>query len=102
MAVLTLSQSLPSIFLTCLLSKHGALTSTETIRLIRDGEVDGRRGNMEVGEEGYIYIYIALYCHHQNDSCTKMGSDESHFKVSLITCEGQSRKTVHVHKPQPF
>ena len=28
-------------------------------------------------------IYISLHCHHQNDSCTKMGSDESHFNVSL-------------------
>ena len=29
-------------------------------------------------------IYLLLYCHHQNDSCIKMGSDESHFNVSLI------------------
>jgi len=34
---------------------------------------------MEVGEEG---DYISLHCHHQNDSCIKMGSDESHFNVS--------------------
>ena len=27
---------------------------------------------------------ISLHCHHQNDSCIKMGSDESHFNVSLI------------------
>ena len=25
-----------------------------------------------------------LHCHHQNDSCIKMDSDESHFNVSLI------------------
>ena len=25
-----------------------------------------------------------LHCHHQNDSCTKTGSDESRFTVSLI------------------
>ena len=34
---------------------------------------------MEVGGrawEIYIYIYIyRLHCHHQNDSCIKMGSD---------------------------
>ena len=36
---------------------------------------------MEVGE----IIYLSLHCHHQNDSCIKMGSDESHFNVSLIT-----------------
>ena len=26
-------------------------------------------------------IYLSLHCHHQNDSCDKMGSDESHFNV---------------------
>ena len=36
-----------------------------------------------MGEEGY-YIYLSLHCHHQNDSSIKMGSDESHFNVSLI------------------
>ena len=29
-------------------------------------------------------IYLSLHCHHQSDSCIKMGSDESHFNVSLI------------------
>ena len=36
---------------------------------------------MELGGEGegdYTIIYLSLLCHHQNDSCTKMGSDESH------------------------
>ena len=28
-------------------------------------------------------IYLSLHCHHQNDSSIKMGSDESHFNVSL-------------------
>ena len=36
---------------------------------------------MEVGEEA-DYIPIAIRCHHQNDSCIKTGSDESHFNVS--------------------
>ena len=44
-----------------------------------------------------IYI-VSLHCHHQNDSCIKMGSDESHFNVSLI--EGQWQGSVH--KPQHF
>ena len=48
------------------------------------------------GEGDYIPI---LHCHHQNDSCIKMGSDESHFNVS-VGSDGQSRKTVH--KPQLF
>ena len=29
-------------------------------------------------------IHLSLHCYHQNDSCIKMGSDESHFNVSLI------------------
>ena len=28
-------------------------------------------------------IYLSLHCHHHNDSCIKMGSDESHFNASL-------------------
>ena len=39
---------------------------------------------MEVGEEGERLLYLSLHCHHQNDSCIKMGSYESHFNVSLI------------------
>ena len=54
---------------------------------------------MEVGEKREI-IYLSLQCHHQNDSCIKMGSDDSHFNVSVGNDE-QSHKTV-VHKPQPF
>ena len=38
-------------------------------------------------------IYLSLHCHHQNDSCIKMGSDESHFNIS-VGSDGQSRKTV--------
>ena len=41
-------------------------------------------GGREVGEGGdyiYIYIYLSLHCHHQNDSCIKMGNDVSHFNV---------------------
>ena len=29
-------------------------------------------------------MYLSLHCHHQNDSCIKMGSDESHLNVLLI------------------
>ena len=35
-----------------------------------------RRGTREI-------IYLSLHCHHQNDICIKMGSDESHFNVSV-------------------
>ena len=38
-------------------------------------------------------IYLLLHCHHQNESCIKMGSDESNFNVS-VGSDGQSHKTV--------
>ena len=40
-------------------------------------------------------IYLSLHCHHQNDSCIEMGSDESHFNVSLIV-----RDKVTRHRPE--
>ena len=45
---------------------------------------------MEAGEEG-DYI-LSLHCHHQNDSCIKMGSDESHFNVSLFVRDKVTRQ----------
>ena len=56
-------------------------TSTETMRLIiRDGEkwVEAYGG----GGGGREIIYLSLQCHHQNHFNIKVGSDESHFKVS--------------------
>ena len=47
---------------------------------------------MEVGGKREV-IYLSLHCQHQNDSCIKMGSDESHFNVS-VGSDGQSHKTV--------
>ena len=29
-------------------------------------------------------VYLSLHCHHRNDSCIKVGSDENHFNVSSI------------------
>ena len=34
------------------------------------------------GGRGVEIMYLSLHCHHQNDVCIKVGSDESHFKVS--------------------
>ena len=45
---------------------------------------------MEVGEREIIYL--SLHCLHQNDSCNKMGSDESHFNVSLIVRDKVTRQ----------
>ena len=49
------------------------------MRLIRDGEKGGK-GVWRLGEREIIYL--SLHCHHQNDSCIKVGTDESHFHVS--------------------
>ena len=59
----------------------------KTIRLIRDGYGDG--GEKEI-------IYLSLHCHHQNDSCIKVGSDESHFNVS-VGSDGQSHRKVSTY-----
>ena len=39
-------------------------------------------------------MYLSLLCHDQNDSCSKMGSDESHFNVLLIVRDSRKTKTV--------
>ena len=50
------------------------------------------------GGEG-DYTPIDIHCHHRNDFCIKVGSDESHFNVH--NCEGQSHKTVSTDR-NPF
>ena len=49
---------------------------------------------MEVGVRGGmgLYIYLSLHCHHQNDSCIKVGSDESYFNVSVIVRDKVTRR----------
>ena len=37
-------------------------------------------------------IYLSLHCHHQDDFCIKVGSDESHFNVSLIVRDKVTRQ----------
>ena len=50
-------------------------------------------------------IYLLLHCHHQNDSCIKMGSYESHFNVSLIVKDKVARQcpqtTIFEEKGEP-
>ena len=46
-----------------------------------------------VGRGEREIMYLSLHCHHQKDFCIKMGSDESHFNVS-VGSDGQSLKTV--------
>ena len=44
-----------------------------------------RWGNREI-------INLSLHCHRHSDSCAKMGSDESHFNVSLILRDNVTRQ----------
>ena len=37
-------------------------------------------------------IYLSVHCHHQNDFCIKVGSNESHFNVSLIVKDKVTRQ----------
>ena len=50
---------------------------------------------MGVGEREIIYLL--LHCHHQNDFCIKVGSDER-ATLMFYNCVGPSHKTVH--RPQ--
>ena len=45
-----------------------------------------------VGGGGGEIIYLSLHCHHQNDFCIKVGSDESHFNVSVGSDDKISRQ----------
>ena len=59
------------------------------------------QGRREVGKGVWRWgkreiICLSLHCHHQNDSCIKVGSDESHFNVSLIVRDKVTRQC-----PQP-
>ena len=67
------------------------LNILRTIRLIGDGEKGEEEGCTEVGGKREI-IYLSLHCHHQNDPFIKMGSDESHFNVSLIPRDNVTRQ----------
>ena len=44
------------------------------------------------GGEGRWRLYLTLHCHHQNNSCIEVGSDESHLNVSFIV-RGKVTKT---------
>ena len=63
------------------------------MKLIRDGEKGGGGGGRGYGGGEEEIIHLSLHCHHQNGFCIKMGSDESHFNVS-VGSDGQSHKTV--------
>ena len=72
--------------------------STKTVH----GEKGGR--GFGGGWKGRL-LYLSLHCHHQNDSCIKMGSDESHFNVSLTVRDKVTRQcpetTIFEEKGEP-
>ena len=72
-----------------------SFTSTETRRLVRT-DSPGRPPRISHSSWTMLWrwgkreiIYLSLHCHYQNDSCIEMGSDESHFNVS-VGSDGQS------------
>ena len=76
-------------------NKHGAERPQKPWGLLGTGRRGGG-GVWRLGKREIIYIYniyLSLHCHHQNDSCIKMGSNVSHFNVS-VRSDGQSHKTV--------
>ena len=65
------------------------------LKVHRNHKTNYRRGEGEMGCGGggkRESIYLSLHCHHQNDSCIKMGSDESYFNVSLIVRDKVTRQ----------
>ena len=74
----------------CMSMVQYCFTSTDTIRLVRT-DSPGRSPRLSHSSwtlisrwgKKEIITYLSLHCHHRHDSCIKMGSDESHFNVSL-------------------
>ena len=50
-------------------------------KVLAGTEISGLGGGE--GGGGRERLYLTLHCHHQNDFCIKIGSDENHFNVSL-------------------
>ena len=56
---------------------------------------------MEVGEREIIYL--SLHCHHQNDFCIKVGSDESCANICYdAACRVSSRNLTETKYPTRF
>ena len=54
---------------------------------------------MEVGEREIIHL--SLHCHHQNDFCIKIGSDESHNVVRDKVTRQCPQTTAFEEKREP-
>ena len=62
--------------------------------------MDAEKGYGGGGRERYNY-YVSLHCHHHNDSCIKMGSDESHFNVRDKVTRQCLQTTIFEEKGEP-
>ena len=49
-------------------------------------------GDEKKRDGGREIIYLSLHCHHQNQSCIKTGSGESHFNPSVIVRDKATRR----------
>ena len=75
-------------------------------RFIRDGagteiqlspdEVLARTKILGTGRRRISRLYLTLYCHHQNDSCVKTVSDDSHVNVSFILKDEVTKDRVYL------
>ena len=53
----------------------------------------GGRGYRDGGKgRESIILYLTVHCQHQNDFCIKIGSNDSHFNVSLIVRDKVTRR----------
>ena len=55
---------------------------------------------MKVRGRGRLQLYLSIRCHHRNDSCIKMRSDESLFNVS-VTRQCPQTTTFFEEKGEP-
>ena len=72
------------------MSKVNMVLNVHRDRKAYYGRGEGGTGVRRWGEREIIYL--SLHCHHQNDSCIKIGSDESHFYVSSIVRDKVTRQ----------
>ena len=61
---------------------HSSYVKVNLVLNVHRNHRDGRKGQGVWRWGKREIIYLSLHCHHQNDSCPKLGSDESRFNVS--------------------
>ena len=52
---------------------------------------------MEVGKREIVYLSLHRDHQNENDSCIKMGRDESHFSISLIVRDKVKRLRILIY-----